>query len=239
MSSNGNELVASLIFSNLFPPEMIGSWLSNSCYGVKAATSKTMAWRSILQFFRCESMWFVRAMFEQLFRTLLWAFERHTIVHTDPGKATVGSRVGVLFQRRSRGGVLNVTGRGNTSKGCSDDLQLAPCLVTCPVAQGELHIYSKNIKNIPRNRVPERQYGAAWEQTIMGVTWCNVMQPNLYPEPMKNGSFSVWLPSLETRSRTEEWLLEVVRIGESEKGNPLWDLSTLRFFKRWAERFFR
>ena len=53
------------------------------------------------------------------------------------------------------------------------------------------------------------------------------------------GSFPIWLPSLDTRSHAGEWPLEVVRIGESEKGNPLWDLSTLRFFKRWAaERVF-
>ena len=70
------------------------------------------------------------------------------------------------------------------------------------------------------------QYGAVWEQTSMDVTWYNPI-------------FPIWLPSLHTRSRTEEWPPEVVRIGESEKGNPLWDLSTLRFFKRWAaERFF-
>ena len=53
------------------------------------------------------------------------------------------------------------------------------------------------------------------------------------------GSFPIWLPSLDTRSHAGEWPLEVVRIGESEKGNPLWDVSTHGFFERWAaERFF-
>ena len=116
-----------------------------------------------------------------------------------PAKATARSRVGVL---KSVLLVYCFRERGNISKGCSDDLQLFTCLETCPMAQGELHTQSIS---------QHRKYGAVWEQTGMEVTWCIPI-------------FPIWLPSLDTCSRTGEWLLEVVRIGESAKGNPLWEL---------------
>ena len=74
-----------------------------------------------------------------------------------PVKATVRSRVGVLNS------VLLAycfRERGNTSKGCSDDPQLVTCLVTCPMAQGELHTQNiSQASNVVSGSVGANQFG--------------------------------------------------------------------------------